>query len=208
MCSAQAQVWLSRLGVMYRDSSLSRRSLEMYHVGTLFRERAFVEGTYKFGGLAAPHRYVIFAGHAIRLDSFGPHPEWGLCVCQDRSIFKVISIVESRGRSQVALLQVPEALRGVSHPGTESGRRGVCSSSGKLARSGARTRTTRRAPDRRLVEAGQLSPGISRRWRLVRILASQHVTEKTAARRQTIHAILRDPPSLAPTATRRHFSSR
>ena len=54
----------------------------------------FVEGTYKFGGLAAPHRYVIFAGHAIRLDSFGPHPEWGLCVCQDRSIFKVISIVE------------------------------------------------------------------------------------------------------------------
>jgi hypothetical protein len=77
----------------------------------LFREPTYCDATYKFGGLAAPHRYLIVSANAKCIDAFSQHPEWGLCLWQPGSIFKVIGVHSTGGFSQVTLLEVPEALR-------------------------------------------------------------------------------------------------
>lgn len=83
----------------------------MYRVGTLFREPTFCDATYKLGGFAAPHRYLILSANARCIDAFSEHPEWGLCIWQTGRIFKVIGSHKKTARTQVTLLEVPEELR-------------------------------------------------------------------------------------------------
>lgn len=111
MLSPEATMMVSRCGGLCRDTTLDDGLLSLYQVGLMFRERAYVDGTYKFGGLAAPHRYLILTARAICLEAYGPHPEWGLCVCKCDSIFKVLATTRRDGRSQVTLLQIPEEMR-------------------------------------------------------------------------------------------------
>ena len=83
----------------------------MYRVGTLFREPTFCDATYKLGGFAAPHRYLIISANARCIDAISQHPEWGLCIWQPGRIFKVIGTHQKAARAQITLLEIPEELR-------------------------------------------------------------------------------------------------
>jgi hypothetical protein len=83
----------------------------MYRVGVLFREPTFCDATYKFGGFAAPHRYLIISANARCIDALSVHPEWGLCIWPTGRIFKVIGTNQEASRTQTTLLEIPEELR-------------------------------------------------------------------------------------------------
>lgn len=111
MISPAAQEAFAECGAFYRDTKLPADVLKLYEVGLLFREPTFCDTTYKFGGLAAPHRYLIISANAKCIDALSQHPEWGLCLWQRGRIFKVIGIHSVSTFSQITLLEVPEALR-------------------------------------------------------------------------------------------------
>jgi len=99
----------NKRGVFFRDTLLQPEILSMYQVGMIFREPTFCDATYKFGGFAAPHRYLIISENAKCLDSYSEHPEWGLCIWQRDSIFKVIAIQSTDFHSQITLLEIPKS---------------------------------------------------------------------------------------------------
>ncbi len=109
--SPEVQKAFAKCGAFYRDTILAPDVLSLYRVGILFRERAFCDSTYKFGGFAAPHRYLIISANARCVDAFSTYLEWGLCLSQAGSIFKVIGTNENAAHIQITLLEVPEELR-------------------------------------------------------------------------------------------------
>jgi len=100
-----------RFYAFYRDTSLFPGLLPLYEVGTIFREPTLCDATYKFGGFAAPHRYLIVSAGATCLDALCPSPEWGLCVWLPGRLFKVIGVHRQDDFSQVTLLEIDENQR-------------------------------------------------------------------------------------------------
>lgn len=111
MISETMQTAFANCSAYYRDTTLSSRMLDMYRVGILFREPTFCDATYKFGGFAAPHRYLIISSNARSLDIFSQHPEWGLSVWSPGRIFKVLDKQQSAAYVQITLLEIPENMR-------------------------------------------------------------------------------------------------
>lgn len=109
--SLEVQAVFSECGAFYRDTTLAPHVLALYQVGILFREPTFCDTTFKFGGFAAPHRYLIISANARCIDSLSEHPEWGLCIWETGRIFKVIGVHGGSGYTQVTLLEIPEELR-------------------------------------------------------------------------------------------------
>ena len=100
-----------RHAAFYRDTSLPPGMIDLYEAGILFRDPTLCDATYKFGGFAAPHRYLIISADATCLDRVAPGPEWGLCVWLPGRIFKVIGVHRGEEHSQTTLLEIPEAMR-------------------------------------------------------------------------------------------------
>lgn len=98
-------------GAYYRDTLLSTEILSLYKVGVIFREPTFCDATNKFGGFADNHRYLIISANARGFGDLDQRPEWGMCIWKLGSIFKVIDINEKLGKTQITLLEVPEAFR-------------------------------------------------------------------------------------------------
>jgi len=106
--SREAQQAYAECVPFYRDTELSPEILAMYRIGIIICEPTFCDATYKFGGLAAPHRYLIISANARCLDDFSAHPEWGLCVWLPRCIFKVIGMHRQGAHAQITLLEIPQ----------------------------------------------------------------------------------------------------
>lgn len=106
--SRKAQQAYAECAPFYRDTELSPEILAMYRVGIIICEPTFCDATYKFGGLAAPHRYLIISANARCLDDFSAHPEWGLCVWLPKCIFKVIGMHRQGAYAQITLLEIPQ----------------------------------------------------------------------------------------------------
>jgi hypothetical protein len=100
-----------RYAAFYRDTTLPPGVLDLYETGILFRDPTLCDATYKFGGFAAPHRYLIVSASATCLDRLSPGPEWGLCVWLPGRIFKVLGVHRGDPFSQTTLLEVPETMR-------------------------------------------------------------------------------------------------
>jgi hypothetical protein len=111
LASGPPQTVAGRYAAFYRDTRLPPGVLDLYEVGVLFRDPTLCDATYKFGGFAAPHRYLIISAGATCLDRLAPGPEWGLCVWLPGRIFKVIGVHRGEEHSQATLLEVPEAMR-------------------------------------------------------------------------------------------------
>lgn len=111
MCSAIDKAF-TECSAYYRDTFLSSEIFSLYKIGTIFREPTFCDATSKFGGFAASHRYLIISANARYFGGLDQRPEWGMCVWQPGSIFKVIGINQKSDQGQIALLEVPETFRG------------------------------------------------------------------------------------------------
>lgn len=95
----------------YRDTTLSESVLAKYRVGLLLREPTFCDASYKFGGFAAPHRYLIISANARCVDDLAENPNRGHCLWMTGSIFKVIGLCSEGRNIQITLLEIPEELK-------------------------------------------------------------------------------------------------
>ncbi|MCA0269176.1 MAG: actin-related protein 2/3 complex subunit 5 family protein [Bacteroidetes bacterium] len=98
-----------RAAPFFRDAKLEPKVAERYREGLILRDPTYCDASYHFGGFAAPFRYLIFSQHALNLDAFGEHPEWGLCVFPRGPVFKVLGHERRGGFEQVTLLHIDEA---------------------------------------------------------------------------------------------------
>lgn len=100
----------SDCGAFCRDTTLPPEIIEKYKTGTVFYEPTFCDASYKLGGFAAPHRYLIFSANALCLDEVSQSPEWGLCIWPSGTLFKVIGRIEQASYAQISLLEIPKNL--------------------------------------------------------------------------------------------------
>ena len=99
-----------QLILLYRDTTLSPAVLAKYQVGAVFRERTYCDATDLFGGLVAPHRFLIFASNVMCIDETGEgdSPKWRLFVGPPDRLFQVINVHHQEGKSQITLWEIPE----------------------------------------------------------------------------------------------------
>lgn len=99
---------------------MSDETLNKYYRGLIIQERAFVDASYRAGGLVARHRYLIVTPNARDLSMVPPaNPEQGLVVLMKDSFFKALDVYESHGHRQITILDIPEALVDVLNRGAE-----------------------------------------------------------------------------------------
>ena len=102
-----------------RDVNLDEKLAENYEVGQIITERAFVDASSRIGGMVTSHRYLIFSQFMADLSKFEKDTNWGLHTANKDSRFKVIDIFTHKGKTQIALLQLPDGFEGVFNQVTD-----------------------------------------------------------------------------------------
>ncbi len=94
-----------------RDTNMSADLAKKYEVGKILRDRVFTDATCRVGGLVTSHRVSILSNHMPNLgDLVGENEsaaQFGLCVAQHGSRFKVLDNFEIDGKTQILLLHLP-----------------------------------------------------------------------------------------------------
>lgn len=93
--------------VLYvRNASLGDTE-EMYTKGIILKEKAFVDATMRVGGMMTTHRFSILSNHMVYLGDFEHGTNWGLCIAQNDSYFKVLDVFKYKDKMQILLLHLP-----------------------------------------------------------------------------------------------------
>jgi len=98
---------LSGLAIFARDVNLPENLAKKYGPGMIIREKAFVDASYKIGGMITTHRYMILSNHMADLEEYENDTNWGLCVAARDSHFKVLTVHEYDGKTMILLLHLP-----------------------------------------------------------------------------------------------------
>lgn len=102
---------LPGLQLFARDINLTPEEVACYQVGEVVRNPAFTDATCRVGGMVTTHRYGILSNHMMDL-SYAEHgTNWGLCIANRDSHFKVLDIYEHEGKTQILLLHLPDDYR-------------------------------------------------------------------------------------------------
>ena len=96
------------LTMLVRDVNLPAGFAEKYKEGMIIREKGFVDCTFRVGGMVTTHRYGILTNHAGNLSKFEEGTNWGLCVCNKDSHFKVLGTHTCGGKTIILLLHLPD----------------------------------------------------------------------------------------------------
>jgi hypothetical protein len=134
--SGPPQALPGRYFAFYRDTALAPGVRDLYQVGINFREPSLCDATYKFGGFAALHRYLIVSAGAPCLDRLSPDMEWGQCVWLPGRIFKVIGVHAETSRRRPCS-RCRRRCRSVHHGASRRWRQ-LRGAGGRAIRGGAR----------------------------------------------------------------------
>ena len=99
------------LMMFVRDVNLPEGLAEKYVLGEIIRERAFTDASARVMGMKTTHRYAIMSNHMADLSSFEHGTNWGLCVAQRDSHFKVMDVFTYDGKTMILLLHLPDDER-------------------------------------------------------------------------------------------------
>jgi hypothetical protein len=92
------------LGLFVRDTEVPKDISAKYQPGLIFREKGLTSATYRVGGQAANHRFVIYSNHMRKKV---PDPQnYGLCWADKGSVFKVLGRHDFDGGSWIILLHL------------------------------------------------------------------------------------------------------
>lgn len=89
-----------------RDVNLDPDVAALYKPGMIIRDKAFIDASKRVGGLVTTHRFAIFSNHMADLSEYEHGTNWGLCVANRESRFKVLDVYEYEGKTQIALLHL------------------------------------------------------------------------------------------------------
>ena len=99
---------LPGLQMFVRDCNLSPACFSKYKPGMFIREKGFTDASCRVMGMVTTHRYSILSNHMGNLSAFEHGTNWGLCVAQHDSHFKVLDVYEYKNRTQILLLHLPD----------------------------------------------------------------------------------------------------
>ncbi len=74
----------------------------------IIKERAFTDASKRGGGIITSHRYAILSNRYLDASEFEKGTNWGLCIMQLGSYFKVLDVFKQKGKTQIQLLHLPE----------------------------------------------------------------------------------------------------
>lgn len=97
---------LPGLSIFARDTNLSHQVASVYQEGMIICEKAFVDATYRVQGMITTHRYVILSNHMKNLTAYEHGTNWGLCIANRDSHFKVLGTHHCNGRTAIILLHL------------------------------------------------------------------------------------------------------
>jgi hypothetical protein len=93
--------------MLYRDANLGSIA-KLYKEDMIIKERAFTDASRRGGGMITTHRYVILSNCYMDASEFEKGSNWGLCIMQSGSHFKVLDVYSKQEKTQVTLLHLPE----------------------------------------------------------------------------------------------------
>ncbi len=96
------------MSLFVRDTDLTPNQIRHYVPDLIIKERAFVDVTYKVGGLVTDHRFTILSNHMTSMAMLEQGTNWGLCIAQKDSYFWVLDKYEYKGKHQILLLHLPK----------------------------------------------------------------------------------------------------
>ena len=93
-----------------RDLWLAPSQAVRYEVGAILRSPRPVEATARVGGMRTTHRIAILSSHMADLSDL-TEEDWGLAAAASGSRFQVVDVFEHEGKTQIALLHLPDDER-------------------------------------------------------------------------------------------------
>ena len=98
----------SGMTMFVRDVNLSNEIANKYTEGLIIREKAFTDASGRVMGMITTHRFAILSNHMDDLREFEHGTNWGLCVANKDSHFKVLTIHKYNGKTMILLLHLPD----------------------------------------------------------------------------------------------------
>ena len=95
------------LTMLYRDVNLGDLG-SLYKKGMIIQEKGFIDTSKRGGGIITTHRFAIFSKHYMDVAEYEQFTNWGLCIIQRNSYFKIIDVYKANGKTQITLLHLPE----------------------------------------------------------------------------------------------------
>lgn len=97
----------AKLAPFVRDANLEAGFADKYIPGMVIREPSFTDVSYKIGGMVASHRYFILSNHMADLAEYDKDTNWGLCIAQRNSRYKVLGTHSVNGKTGIFLVHLP-----------------------------------------------------------------------------------------------------
>lgn len=95
------------LTMLYRDVNLGVLG-SRYKEGMIIREKGFVDASKRGSGIITTHRFAILSNHFMDVAEYEQLTNWGLCIIQRDSHFKILDVYRVNGKTQITLLHLPE----------------------------------------------------------------------------------------------------
>ena len=92
------------IALLYRDANLGPIG-DKYAKGQIIKELGFTDASRKGGGIVTSHRYAILSTHFMDASKFEQGTNWGLCMMQHGSYFKVLDVYQP-SKTQITLLHL------------------------------------------------------------------------------------------------------
>ena len=105
---AAANATYPGLTMFARDVNLPPEIEEKYTPGLVIREKAFLDASVRFMGMATTHRFIILSNHMANFASLEHGTNWGLHVARRDSHFKVLGTTVAHGKTGIILLHLPD----------------------------------------------------------------------------------------------------
>ena len=96
-----------------RDVNLDDKLAGKYEAGQIITEKGFVDASSHIGRMITSHRYLILSGYMADFSKFEQGTDWGLHVANRDSKFKVLDVFTHNGKTQIALLHLPQGFEEV-----------------------------------------------------------------------------------------------
>lgn len=95
------------LTMLYRDVNLGELG-SRYKKDMIIREKAFTDASNRGGGIITTHRFAILSNHYMDAAEFEHGTNWGLCIMQRESHFKILDVYKLQEKTQITMLHLPE----------------------------------------------------------------------------------------------------
>jgi hypothetical protein len=96
------------LTMFVRDINLPVDIAKKYEPGLIIREKAYVDASHRVMGMITTHRFAILSNHMANFESYEHGTNWGLCVANRDSRFKILAQHEYSGKTLILLLHLPD----------------------------------------------------------------------------------------------------